>query len=441
MRRVVPHASIMPGAAIGRSVSPSIRTLLVLVLALAPASAGCRPKRPAPKPEPQVEFQHQLQANELALRKIAPSEYPDFSLMGPGDPAAVLAAIDRSLAYLKAPSSKSHFPYLDITHDRAVATLVKLREVIEREALQDPSAGPPGRGLDAAIRENFEVYKSIGGFDPATGQYVGRVLFTGYFTPIYDANLTRSVPYQWPLYKRPADLATDPVTEESGRRDPATGALEPHLSRAEIERDGMLAGQEYVWLADRFDAYVVTVQGSAVLRLAGGRLLEVGYAGNNGHPYVSPGRKMVADGLIPEGQLSLKSMRQYFDAYPHKMDEYLWLNPRTAFFTERPGGPFGSLNVKVTPLATLATDKSVYPRAMPAFLSVPLSPASGGSPVPFRGFMLDQDTGGAIRAAGRADIYMGTGEQAAALAGEQLHEGELYYLAIKPELMNVPAAR
>ena len=57
------------------------------------------------------------------------------------------------------------------------------------------------------------------------------------------------------------------------------------------------------------------------------------------------------------------------------------------------------------------------------------------SRVPFRGFMLDQDTGGAIRAAGRADIYMGTGPQAESLAGKQLHEGELYYLAVKPERM------
>lgn len=437
----MPHALIMPGAAIVRSVCPSVRTLLVLLLALAPASAGCRPKRPAPKAEPSVEFQHELPANELALRKIAPSEYPDFSLLGPGDPAAVLASIDRSLEYLKKPSSRSVFPYLDITHDRAVATLVKLREVIEREVLQDPTAGPPGRGLDAAIRENFEVYKSIGGFDRSAGQYVGRVLFTGYFTPIYDASLTRTDRFRWPLYLRPTDLASDPVTEVSGLRDPATGALVPHLSRAEIERDGKLAGQEYVWLADRFDAYVVTVQGSAVLRLPGGRLLEVGYSGNNGHPYASPGRKMVADGLIPEAQLSLKAMRAYFEAYPHKMDDYLWQNPRTAFFTERPGGPFGSLNVKVTPLATIATDKSVYPRAMPAFLSVPLATSTTGAPEPVRGFMLDQDTGGAIRAAGRADIYMGTGEQAAAIAGEQLYEGELYYLAIKPELMNANAAQ
>jgi membrane-bound lytic murein transglycosylase A len=112
------------------------------------------------------------------------------------------------------------------------------------------------------------------------------------------------------------------------------------------------------------------------------------------------------------------------------MDKYLLMNPRTVFFTERPGGPFGKLNVKVTPFATLATDKSVYPRAMPAFMVAPIS-RPGGSTGPFHGYLLDQDTGGAIRAAGRADVYMGIGPAAEELAGRQMNEGELYYLAVK----------
>jgi membrane-bound lytic murein transglycosylase A len=116
------------------------------------------------------------------------------------------------------------------------------------------------------------------------------------------------------------------------------------------------------------------------------------------------------------------------------MDRYLSLNDRFIFFTERPGGPYGSLNVPVTAFATIATDKSVYPRAMPAFLAVPV-PSSSGGMSPFRGLMLDQDTGGGIRASGRCDIFMGIGPQAEQLAGQELHAGELYYLAVKPELV------
>ena len=69
--------------------------------------------------------------------------------------------------------------------------------------------------------------------------------------------------------------------------------------------------------------------------------------------------------------------------------------------------------------------------ASPNSVSVPIARAPGAPATPFRGFMLDQDTGGAIRAAGRTDIYMGTGPGAEELAGRQLNEGELYYLAVK----------
>jgi membrane-bound lytic murein transglycosylase A len=123
------------------------------------------------------------------------------------------------------------------------------------------------------------------------------------------------------------------------------------------------------------------------------------------------------------------------------MDKYLTINKRYVFFTERPGGPFGSLNVPVTPMATIATDKGItgttqrdiYPRAMPALLSVNVPTGADAHLAGFRGFMLDQDTGGAIRASGRCDIYMGVGPAAEYLAGRELQEGELYYIAIKPE--------
>ena len=49
--------------------------------------------------------------------------------------------------------------------------------------------------------------------------------------------------------------------------------------------------------------------------------------------------------------------------------------------------------------------------------------------------MLDQNTGGAIRAAGRCDRYMGIGEGAEQTAAQQLNTGRLYYLAVKPELV------
>jgi membrane-bound lytic murein transglycosylase A len=150
--------------------------------------------------------------------------------------------------------------------------------------------------------------------------------------------------------------------------------------------------------------------------------------------------KMVSDGVLGKEQVSADALRRYFAGHPQDMNTYLWHNPRTVFFAERPGGPFGSLNVPVTPRATIATDKKVYPPGLPAMvvLRQPLSPPAArrvkftrGGWEPAHLLVLDQDTGGAIRAAGRCDVYLGVGGEAEREAGDLLAEGELYYLVAK----------
>jgi membrane-bound lytic murein transglycosylase A len=167
--------------------------------------------------------------------------------------------------------------------------------------------------------------------------------------------------------------------------------------------------------------------------------MEVGYTGSNGFAYTSPGLKMVADGLIPKKDLSFETMRQYFNTHPEAIDTYLWQNPRTVFFQEVHGGPYGALNVPVTKLASIATDKEVYPPGLLAFLKVPIPAMESNLPragsadreTEFSAFTFDQDRGGAIRSAGRCDIYMGIGQHAEQTAGHQLNPGQLYYLAVK----------
>ena len=59
------------------------------------------------------------------------------------------------------------------------------------------------------------------------------------------------------------------------------------------------------------------------------------------------------------------------------------------------------------------------------------APEDDGRRRPFVRFMLDQDRGGAIKTPGRADIYMGAGDEAGAVAGRMVSEGRLYYLFLK----------
>jgi membrane-bound lytic murein transglycosylase A len=389
-------------------------------------AAGCQPKPPAPTAQQPINYAAPLPEGEVALRKIAPEQYPDFSaaLMG-ANLDDLKRSVDNSLAYMSHPSSRKAYPYLDVTHERAVASLRAFRQLLDRGPFAATS-----QDLNRLITDQFEVYQSIGAPRPDGSGYTNEVLFTGYFTPTYDASLTRGGPYQYPLYKRPPDLITDESGDTASRKTDE-GVL-PYYTRQDIEAGGKLAGQELVWVTSRWNAYVITVQGSARLRLPDGRIMEVGYAGTNGYPYTSPGRQMVKDGLIPEGQLSFETMRRFFEQHPEALDKYLWMNQRTTFFTETHGGPYGSLNVPVTAFATIATDKKVYPPAMAAMVLAPTSYA--GNSLSGR-FVFDQDRGGAIRSAGRCDIYMGIGQSAEQMSGRQLSAGKLYYLFLKPELL------
>jgi membrane-bound lytic murein transglycosylase A len=80
----------------------------------------------------------------------------------------------------------------------------------------------------------------------------------------------------------------------------------------------------------------------------------------------------------------------------------------------------------------LALDARLFPKGALAFISCqkPLLDAKGGIATwtKFSRFVLNQDTGGAIKGAGRADIYWGSGPYAETAAGHLKHEGDLYIL-------------
>lgn len=393
---------------------------MIIVAALLPA--GCqKPAEMEPFQPPDItDYNKPLPPGALALRKIPPERYPDF---GPGflDRAGLETAIQHSLDYLSKPSSQKYFPYGDITtHARAVATLHEMRRVLREARTADE--------FDRMIRRRFDVYESVGCDDRGT------VYFTGYYTPIFEGRKQRDSAFRYPLYGYPPDLVKDEEGNILGRRT-AGGELVPYYTRREIEEGQLLSGNEIAWLRTPFEAYVITVQGSAKLRLADGTLWELGYAGNNGHEYVPIAHKMLEDGVLRRDEISLQKMIAHFNAHPEQVYHYTWQNPRYVFFKEAPGGPYGSIGVPVTPLRSLATDKSVFPRACLTFATTVTPRVVNGTlrNVRYQAFALDQDTGGAIRAAGRCDIFMGIGDEAEGAAGRTGAEGHLYYLFVKPE--------
>ena len=333
----------------------------------------------------------------------------------PGDRQALLRSIDYSLSYLASPGAAQayrQYAVPGITRDRVRRSLVRFRQLVV-------SSRSPAE-LQAAVNREFIFYKSVGKDEQGT------VLFTGYFEPIYAASQKPSAEYRYPLYRLPADFDRWP---------------KPHPTRTEIEgEDGLgtkspLRGRELVWLRDRLEAFLIHVQGSARLQMPDGKLMTVGYAGKTNYPYVSVGRELVKDGKLPLEGLTLPVLIDYFRASPAELNQYLPRNQSVVFFKETYGAPaMGSIGVPVTAERSIATDKSLMPPGALALINAPIPYSNPDGQLESRmvnRYVLDQDTGSAIRGAGRVDIFMGTGPQAGDRAGIISGAGELYYLLLK----------
>jgi membrane-bound lytic murein transglycosylase A len=356
-----------------------------------------------------------LPPGEVALVKLTdPKDWPDFSPGFEHRPGLEQAAA-YSLEYLAKPSSQQCFPYLDINHERAVRSVNVFLDTLK--------TATSAQDFDAQIKQKFDIYISRGCDEKGT------VLFTGYYRPIFDARMQADSEFRYPLYKKPADIVYNPATSTYSK---VGGGL--YFTRDEIDK-GALKGKdlELCYLRDPFEAYIVTVQGSGKLKLADGSFLEIGYAGDNGYDYSSVGQELVKRNLIKPEDLSLQGLIAFFQQHPEQLS-LLAINNRYVFFAPRSGGPWGCLNVPVTPYYSIATDKTIYPRAGVSYMMTKL-PARDGSGLiqqyAYDGFACDQDRGNAIRAAGRCDVFLGTGPEVGQLAGRTYSEGKLYYIYAK----------
>lgn len=334
----------------------------------------------------------------------------------PGDWRALLKSIDNSLRYLRSPAAATayrRYSKSGITRARALRSLVRFRQLILSS--RSPAA------LQAAVRREFVFYQSTG----KDGK--GNVLFTAYYEPIYTASRVPTAEYRYPLYRLPANFNSWP---------------RPHPTRAQLEgKDGLLRSQsrlrglEMVWLRDRLEAFLVQIQGSARLLLTDGSMISVGYAGKTKYPYTSIGRELAKDGKLSLNGLTLPVMIQYFSQYPAELSNYLPRNRGFVFFRETYGAPAtGCLGVPVTGERSIATDKSLMPPGALALIHTQIPFPNFMGEMEYRTvsrYVLDQDTGSAIKGPGRVDYFMGTGKLAGARAGVTGGYGQLYYLLLK----------
>lgn len=347
--------------------------------------------------------------------------------------AALAPAVRESAAFYRRCRPEQPFSF-----GARIATATELAQALEvlLPLLEDPNATVAEKL--ATLTQRFDLYQSVG----RDGN--GTVLFTGYYEPALRGANRPDERFRYPLYRRPPDLVeANPPVEQGDGRPPlrfgrqVEGKLLPYFTREEIDGKQALANQglELLWLADPLDRFFLQIQGSGRVVLEDGRAVRVLYAGKNGHPYVSLGKALVAQGKLPKDGVSMEAIRAYLLAHPEEAEASLFVNPSYTFFRLGEGGPFGNTGAALTPRRSIATDSELFPKGALCLIRAQ-KPAYDGEGVlkaflPFDRFVCNQDTGGAIVGPGRVDLFFGPGAEAGRDAGQMQQQGSLYFLAPK----------
>ena len=336
-------------------------------------------------------------------------------------------ALDRSLTFLRTIDPAASYR----VGDRSIPVRQLIRSLLHLQHLV--AAHPAPEALARAINRDYDIIR----VNALPGTTAGRMRITGYYQPIFAGSLDRQPPYVHPLYRVPDDLLirrNQGKKEVLGRR--TNGAVVPYWTRREIERDGPLLGRELVWLKEPFDAFVLHIQGSGIIRLPDGSRRGVHYAISNGRPYRSVGAFMVATGRMRLADVTMASLRRYIERHPGERDLILHHNDSFIFFEWcEPGPAIGSLGQPLTPGRSVAADHKWYPPGSLVYVDSrrPIMTAAGEVEKwqSLRRLATVQDTGSALTGPNRLDIFWGTGEQAGMEAGQMKEAGAAYLLLLR----------
>lgn len=309
------------------------------------------------------------------------------------------------------------------------------------------------------IKYNFDFYEVYG------KKNWGEVFITSYFAPVLSGSRVRTPKHSQALYGVPSDLVNIKLNEfidinenlsplknsKTGKskisilrgrivEDENSTNVVPYYTREEIDSKQRLKDQDIVlaWV-DPIEAFFLHVQGSGTVVFEDGEELRLGYASQNGHKYFAIG-KHLKDEI--SGDISMQSIDNHLRQLSYKdMRKVLYKNPSYIFFRELEGRPVTNFGTETIDGRTIATDKAFFPKGTLAYLEFPKPVFKDDTSVEIKSyenrsrFVLDQDTGGAIKGTHRVDLFWGRGKDAGRYAGVMKNWGKLYYIVPKDEFI------
>ena len=291
------------------------------------------------------------------------------------------------------------------------------------------------------LSENFDFYEVYG------SKKWGTVFLTSYYEPVIEGSLQKTDRFSSALRSAPNDLVGVELSSYDdrfknirtmrGRLEKNPQRMVAYYTREEIEA-GALAAQklELCWV-DPLDGFFLQIQGSGRVDLSNGKQLRLGYADQNGHPYVPVG-KFLTD-AIPLELMTLHTIETHLRSLAEEQTlSVLNKNPSYVFFRKLETRPITAYGVEVIPGRTIATDSRFFPKGALGFLQFK-RPVFGKDPKvadrwePTRRIVFDEDTGGAIRGGGRVDLFWGSGPDAKQSAAVMKDDAKLSYLVPKTD--------
>ena len=300
-------------------------------------------------------------------------------------------------------------------------------------------------GADEA-RAFFETY-----FMPCDIRLPGSQagFLTGYYEPVVRGQRHRSKECTAPILARPIDLLTF-TTEELPASMPsgysagvldAAGILRPYRDRAALEAFALTeAAAPIVWLRDWAEVFMIHVQGSARVQFPDGSEQRLVYAGRNGHPYTSIGRRLIDRGKIAAEDMSLDRLKAWLREHGQEPGQdgrrLMQENASYIFFRlesidDPAGGPIGGAGLPLNALTSIAVDRERYAYGLPFWIET-ATPLPGFGDRPLARLFVAQDTGSAIVGPARADLFMGSGDNAGTSAGLIRHAARVTVLLPRP---------
>lgn len=419
----------------------SLKRLFFICIVLALIPISCTPKKIYVAPTlPTVTTPHQTVMPPPELPPVvwtvenSLQQSPVIPKLRDDEPAqALIDAIDLSLEKFAAINGTGvlHFGVDAVPVERLVKSLKDFRNKLAELGLSED--------FFRYVRENFIFFSST----------APQVVFTGYYEPLLRGSRHESPQFPYPLYGRPADLVTvdlkqfyfykeqNTLPNQIKGRVNADQRLVPYHSREEIDFKSKLAGRglEIVWIDSLVDIFFLHIQGSGIVQLEDGSQIFMGYADQNGQPFRSLGRFLLEKQLIDRSQLSMQGMKTFLKDHPEAIPEALISNPSYIFFQVNQQRATGTFGARLTPWRSIATDPRLFPLGALAFIECEKPVFDGEKRISgwerFGRFVMNQDTGGAIRGADRVDLFTGHGELSERVAGNMKQKGRLFFLLKK----------